>query len=286
MLAQRIRKGEHLFESQSVAAKKRTLDMTVASMFGQLVQGSVSSNAALERSREGYRPSPAAQRAPSQLAHWSQRLTQQTELATARQIAGLSDAELAALAGEFALSPRHKRTDKMRFAGPAGVVAFGAGLLGLMLQDASLGIAGRGMLSAFEVICLAGLLGGLVAVAFATMKAFSLTSVELAHGQVGLFSGVLDEQHPWLYKTFLLMRNRAAQEYRDTVLRDRGVLRGVDCVLMREIARADEERVMTLTARAVAQQVQQVDTEQSRIADMAHAEPRLTLVETNLSAAA
>lgn len=254
--------------------------MTVASMFGQLAQGSLSSNTALERSREGYRPSAPALADPAQMAHWSKRLTQQTELATARQIAGLSDAELASLANEFALSPRHKRTDKMRFAGPAGVAAFGAGLLGLMLQDASLGIAGRGMLSAFEVICLAGLLGGLVAVALATMKAFSLTSVELAHGQVGLYAGVLDEQHPWLYKTYLLMRNRAAQEYREGVLRHRGVLRGVDCILMREIARADEERVMTLTARSVAQQVQDV------AAEAVHAEPRLTLVETNVSAAA
>jgi hypothetical protein len=112
------------------------------------------------------------------------------------------------------------------------------------------------------------------------MKAFSLTSVELAHGQVGLYAGVLDEQHPWLYKTYLLMRNRAAQEYREGVLRQRGVLRGVDCILMREIARADEERVMTLTARSVAQQVQDV------AAEAVHAEPRLTLVETNVSAAA
>ena len=260
--------------------------MTVASMFGQLAQGSLSSNTALERSREGYRPIAQAQPAPAQMAHWSRRLTQQTELATARQIAGLSDLELASLAREFALSPRHKRTDKMRFAGPAGVVAFGAGLLGLMLQDASLGIAGRGMLSAFEVICLAGLLGGLVAVAIATMKAFSLTSVELAHGQVGLYAGVLDEQHPWLYKTYLLMRNRAALEYRETVLRQRGVLRGVDCVLMREIARADEERVMTLTARGVAQQVQDAGAAAPQDQALAHAEPRLTLVETNLSAAA
>ncbi len=260
--------------------------MTVASMFGQLAQGSVSSSAALERSREGYRPTAAEQHATAQLARWSQRLTQQTELATARQIAGLPDAELAALAREFALSPRHKRTDRMRFVGPAGVVGFGAGLLGLMLQDASLGIAGRGMLSAFEVICLSGLLGGLIAVALATVKAFSLTSVELAHGQVGLFAGVLDEQHPWLYKTFLLLRNRAALAYHDTVLRERGVLRGVDCVLMREIARADEERVMTLTAQAVARQVQQPESRARRSTDAGHTEPRLTLVETNLSAAA
>jgi hypothetical protein len=255
--------------------------MTVASMFGQLAQGSLTSNAALKRSREGYRPSVAAQHGPAQMARWSERLTQQSELATARQIAGLSDAELATLTTEFTLSPRYRRTDKMRFAAPLGVAGFVAGLLGLMLQEASLGAAGRGMLSAFEVICLASLLAGLVGVAFATMKAFSLTSIELAFGQVGLYAGVLDEQHPWLYKTYLLMRNDAARGYRDTVLAGRGVLRGVDCLLMREIARADEERVMTLTARAVAEQVQHRSSAGCRTA-----ESRLTLVDSSLSAAA
>lgn len=262
-------------------------EMTVASTFGQLTQGSFTSEAAVERSREGYRPKVGAvRRGQAQMALWSERLTRQGELVTARQIAGLGDAELAALATEFALSPRYRRTDKMRFAAPAGIAAFAAGLLGLMLQDASLGAAGRGMLSAFEVLCLGSLLGGLVTVAFATMKAFSLTSVQLAYGQAGLHAGVLDEQHPWLYKTFLLMRNAAAQEYRDCVLRDRGVLRGVDCVLMREIAHADEERVMTLTARAVFEQVQGHAAVVQRTHDTGHIEPRLTLVDTSAISAA
>jgi hypothetical protein len=263
--------------------------MTVASMFGQLVQGSITSQAALERSNEGYRPQPATAGARAQMARWSQRLTRQGELATARQIAGLSDTELAALAGEFALSPRYKRSDAMRFATPLGVAVFAAGLMGLMLQESSLGAAGRGVLSAFETICLTSLLGGLIAVALGTMKAFSLTSVELAHGQVGLYAGVLDEQHPWLYKAYLLMRNASAKSYRDTVLRERGVLRGVDCVLMREIARADEERVMTLTARGVAEQVQGCGDVAAHGRDgheAARCEPRLTLVEPSLSAAA
>jgi hypothetical protein len=218
------------------------------------------------------------------MAHWSQRLTQQTELVTVRQIAGLSDAELAALAAEFTLSPRYRRIDMMRFATPLGVTTFGTGLAGLTLQAASLGAAGRGMLSAFEMICLAGVVGGLVLVALGTMKAFSLTSVELAYGRVGLYAGMLDEQHPWLYKAYLLMRNRAAQAYRETVLRERGVLRGVDCVLMLEIARVDEEGVMTLTARAVAEQIQ--DCGGATGAGGVTAEPHLTLVEPSLSAAA
>jgi hypothetical protein len=255
--------------------------MTVASMFGQLVQGSLASPAALAHSREGYQPEPRAS-VQAQVERWSLRMTRQPELEVAREIAGLTDDELAALSREFTLSPKRRRTDLMRFAMPAGVLMFGAGLLGLMLQDASLGAAGRGVLSAFEVICLGGLVSGLIAVALATMKSFSLTSVDLAYGHLGLYAGILDEQHPWLYKAYLLTRNGAADEYRESVLRDRGALRGVDCVLMREIARADEERVMTLTARGVAEQLQARSTAPSH----ADGEPRLTLVEPMLNAAA
>ena len=255
--------------------------MTVASMFGQLVQGSGASPASPERAREGQRSGAAADAGRPHLNHWSERLARQPELATAREVAGLSDAELAALASEFALSPRRRRTDLMRFASPFGAFVFAAGLAGLMLQDASLGAAGRGVLSAFEVICLGSLVSGLVAVALGTMKAFSLTSLDLAYGHLGLYVGVLDEQHPWLYKTLLLMRNEAAQAYRDRVLQQRGVLRGVDCVLMREIARADEERVMTLTARDVAAQVQALPQ-----AALRAAEPRLVRVDGAAASAA
>ena len=82
------------------------------------------------------------------------------------------------------------------------------------------------------------------------------------------------------------MRNAAAQEYRDCVLRDRGVLRGVDCVLMREIAHADEERVMTLTARAVFEAVQGHAAGGQRTHDAGHIEPRLTLVDKSAISAA
>ena len=258
--------------------------MTVASMFGQLIPGSITGKADPERAREGERCSDPAESARAQMTHWSHRMTRQPELATAREIAGLSDAELAALAGEFTLSPRRKRTDATRFATPFGVVVFAAGLAGLMLQEASLGAAGRGVLSAFEVICLGSLVVGLVAVALGTMKAFSLTSVDLAYAHLGVYTGVIDEQHPFLYKTYLLMRNSAAQAYRDRVLMTRGVLRGVDYVLMREIARADEERVMTLTARDVSALVQAAPAAPQRGAG-AH-EPRLVLVDAGTTAAA
>jgi hypothetical protein len=81
--------------------------------------------------------------------------------------------------------------------------------------------------------------------------------VEVAYGNVGLYVGALDAQHPWLYKTYLVMRNEAANRYRQRVLAQRGCLRGADYVLMREIARVDEVSVMTQTASAVTAQVQQ-----------------------------
>jgi hypothetical protein len=257
----------------------REIPMTVASMFGQLVPNSTTP---LERARtpEGER---AAQGRGS-MNRLSERLARQPELSTAREVAGLSDTELAALATEFTLSPKRRRTDLMRFASPFGALVFGVGLAGLMLQDASLGAAGRGVLSAFELICLGSLVVGLVAVALGTMKAFSLTSVDLAYGHLGHYVGVLDEQHPWLYKTYLLMRNDAARAYRDRVLQQRGALRGVDCVLMREIARADEERVMTLTARDVATQVQALPAAGAAPRGAA-GEPRLVLVDSAVSAA-
>jgi hypothetical protein len=250
-------------------------------MFGQLVQGSSNRKVA---SRDEERPTPPAQDAQAQMARWSHRMTRQPELASAREIAGLSDAELAALSVEFTLSPRRKRTDVARFSTPFGVIVFAAGLAGLMLQEASLGAAGRGVLSAFEIICLGSLVAGLVAVALGTMKVFSLTSVDAAYAHLGVYAGVIDEQHPFLYKTYLLMRNSAAQAYRDAVLAKRGALRGVDYVLMREIARADEERVMTQTARDVAAIVQLAPVASQRAC--ASVEPRLVLVDAGVSAAA
>jgi hypothetical protein len=258
--------------------------MTVASMFGQLVQGSLGGEASLKRSRQDNRQGAPAEAGRVRMGHLSERMARQPELSTAREIAGLSDAELSALSSEFTLSPRRRRTDAMRFATPLGVLVFGAGLAGLMLQEASLGAAGRGVLSAFEVICLGSLVFGLVAVALGTMKAFSMTSVDLAYGHLGLYATVLDEQHPWLYKTFLLMRNGAAQAYRDRVLQQRGALRGVDSVLMREIARADEERVMTLTAREVATQVQASPAAATMVRSTGPAEPRLVLVDAGAAA--
>ncbi len=254
--------------------------MTVASMFGQLVQGSTAAPAGRERAAADERGTHARR----DMNRLSERLARQPELSTAREVAGLSDAELGALATEFTLSPRRRRTDLMRFASPFGALVFAAGLAGLMLQDASLGAAGRGVLSAFELICLASLVTGLVAVALGTMKAFSLTSVDLAYGHLGHYVGVLDDQHPWLYKTFLLMRNDAARAYRERVLQQRGVLRGVDCILMREIARADEERVMTLTARDVATQVQALPAA-GGATRAAPVEPRLVLVDSAVNAA-
>ena len=90
------------------------------------------------------------------------------------------------------------------------------------------------------------------------LSAFKAMPAELAYGRVGLYVGPLNEQHPWLYDTLLLMRNAAAETYRRRTLRERGPLRGLDCLMMREIARAEQGLATTETARRVAEEVQQL----------------------------
>ena len=88
------------------------------------------------------------------------------------------------------------------------------------------------------------------------LSAFGTLHLELCHGTTGLYFGRLDEQHPWLFKTMNLTHHPAAEEYRQRVLRERGWLRGVDYVMMKEIVRMQEALEQTLPTRAVAEKIQ------------------------------
>lgn len=225
------------------------------SVLENLFHWSLLSDSSLMQAREGYRPTPAAVTAAMEFAQRTERMSTQSDIVAAREIAGLPEESLSALATEFAHAPRRRRTDRLRLAIPTGVMLFAAGLFGLLLNSGMPAPAG-GALSELQMLSMACLGAGVIAGAVGALAAFSLMSLDVAYGKVGLYVGLLNEQHPWLYKTVLVMRNPAAQEYRLRVLSERGVLRGVDYVLMREIARADEAQVMTQTARAVAEQVQ------------------------------
>lgn len=225
------------------------------SVLDNLFHWSLLSESTLMQAREGYKPTPAAANAAMEFAQRTERMSTQSDIVAAREIAGLPEDSLSALATEFAHAPRRRRTDRLRLAIPSGVMLFAAGLFGLLLNG-GMPMPASGSLSDLQLLSSACLAAGVIAGAVGALAAFSLMSIDVAYGKVGLYVGLLNEQHPWLYKTVLVMRNPAAQEYRLRVLAERGVLRGVDYVLMREIARADEAQVMTQTARAVAEQVQ------------------------------
>ena len=225
------------------------------SVLDNLFHWSLLSDSTLMQAREGYKPTPAAQNAAIEFAQRTERMSTQSDIVAAREIAGLPEESLSALATEFAHAPRRRRTDRLRLAIPSGVMLLAAGLFGLLLNS-GMPMHASGSLSDLQLLSSACLAAGVIAIAVGALAAFSLMSIDVAYGKVGLYVGLLNEQHPWLYKTVLVMRNPAAQDYRLRVLAERGVLRGVDYVLMREIARADEAQVMTQTARAVAEQIQ------------------------------
>ena len=225
------------------------------SVLDNLFHWSLLSDSTLMQAREGYKPTPAAVNVAMEFDQRTERMSTQSDIVAAREIAGLPEESLSALATEFAHAPRRRRTDRLRLAIPSGVMLLAAGLFGLLLNS-GMPMHASGSLSDLQLLSSACLAAGVIAIAVGALAAFSLMSIDVAYGKVGLYVGLLNEQHPWLYKTVLVMRNPAAQEYRLRVLAERGVLRGVDYVLMREIARADEAQVMTQTARAVAEQIQ------------------------------
>jgi hypothetical protein len=189
-------------------------------------------------------------------AQWTERVSAQPYVVTARELSGLSNENLAALATEFEQVPRPKY--RWRLAIPAGVgaLAFGSLLLGLGQLD-----QGPSGLSALTITgALVAVAGGL-SLAAGLLLSFRSVPLDQAYGVVGLYVGELNEQHPWLYKTYLLTNNEAAEAYRLRVLRERGVLRGVDYVMMAEIATAHENVELTQTARTMRERVQGLPAE-------------------------
>jgi hypothetical protein len=205
-------------------------------------------------SRERYRPSPPARTPEAAAAYWTERIAGLSDLAASRELAGLSDEELSALALEYERTPHRKRTDVLRHAYVASALLALAGT-GLALVEAtspgpavalSPFIQGAGVcfVSAFLAVC-AGALSSL-----------RLVPIEAAYGKLGLSVGLLNEQHPWLYRAYVVLRNPAALNYRDKVLRERGPVRGMDYVMMCEIAEIHAKMELTQNARAVASAVQ------------------------------
>ena len=204
--------------------------------------------------RLNYRPSGATPSARKAFAQWTERIVGLPDGVAARELAGLTDEQLQAMALDFEKAPRRKRTDVFRFsfaiAALLAMIGAGFAIAEVTVPAQAVGrphyLAGAGAFlgAAFIALC-AGVLSG-----------FRLVPTEAAYARLGLFVGLLNEQHPWLYNTYFVLRNPAAIAYRDRVLRERGPVRGFDFVLMRQIAELHEKMELTHNARAVAAAVQ------------------------------
>lgn len=223
----------------------------------QILCGSFISTERLMQAREFYGPRRHALPIEAEYARWTQRLAVQGELGAARELASLTDEQLAALEAEFMRCPTRLRTDRMRFAMPVGIALMALGCIGLAFDR----WAGHGVATGYSAsqalsIVMIGL--GLLALAAGALAAFSMLHLDLSHGTTGLYAGRLDEQHPWIYKTASLLPIAPAEEYRQAVLRERGPLRGLDYIIMRELVEAHRVLESTRSTRSVAEQIQHV----------------------------
>ena len=150
---------------------------------------------------------------------------------------------------EFMRCPVRPRSARVRQAVPAGLALASLGGVGLLLQGLVGGL-GAGAQPAMQMVAATCLLIGLVVLAVGFLSAFGTLHLELCHGTTGLYFGKLDEQHPWVHKTMALTHYPAADEYRQRVLRERGWLRGVDYVMMKEIVRVQDALEQALPTRA------------------------------------
>jgi hypothetical protein len=242
------------------------------SLLKQIIDGSVLSSERLMRHRHFY--SPADKGVPAQLAfaRWTQRVAVTSELESARELAGLSDAELRELEAEFIRCPMRPQARWVRQSIFLGTVLIVLAALGLSLQAlTNLGDTATRTLQAASIACL---LAGLAPLGAGLISAFSVLDLDLGHGTTGLYVGALDEQHPWLYNALALTKHDVAEEYRQRTLVDRGALRGADYVMMRKLVEGQVALQRVRPARALAEQLQRLP---ATVACPVH-EPRLVRV--------
>jgi hypothetical protein len=224
------------------------------SLLNQLVDGSILSRERLMRARAFYAPTARKAGAELEYARWVQRVSVTSALVGARELAGLSDAELAALEAEFVRCPMRPQVQWVRHAIVVGAALMALAALGLLWQAlASLGDPASRIVQAASV---ASLLAGLIPLGAGLLAAFSGLHLDVSHGTTGLYVGTLDEQHPWLYAATGLMRHDMAEDYRQRTLLERGPLRGADYVMMSELVRTQEALERVRPARMLAEQLQ------------------------------
>ncbi|MEO7335522.1 MAG: hypothetical protein ABIV63_02985 [Caldimonas sp.] len=209
----------------------------------------------LMQAREHYTPVGAPLTADASFTRWTQRVSVQSELGSAREIASLSDDDMSAMEAEFLRCPNRQRPARVRLAIPLGAAVTGLGVIGLLAHSlvGSFGSSAQPIVQTIGATCF---LVGVAILAIGFLWAFGNLHLEVSHGTTGLYFGRLDEHHPWLSKALSLGHHPAAEEYRQRVLRERGWLRGVDVVLMKEIVRVQDALDQTMPARQMAEKVQ------------------------------
>ena len=219
----------------------------------RILDGLLVSRERLMQAREFYSPAPRTLPADRSFAKWTERVSVQSELGSAREMAGLSNTELDALEAEFVRCPTRPRPAWVREAVLAGVILLVLASAGLMM----LGLTELGDVASrtLQALSAAALLLGLVPLSIGLLTSFSVLHLELSYG-TGLYVGKLDEQHPWLYKATALIRHETAEDYRRQTIVERGPLRGMDYVLMREMVRVQESLEQIGPARSVSEQLQ------------------------------
>jgi hypothetical protein len=211
------------------------------------------------------------------LVEWAERALLQSEIVSARELAGLPDAELTHLENEFFRCRTRPRPAWQRDALPLGIAslllagcAFAAPEHLVRVSDFAaqiLRIAGAGLL----VI-------GVLALAARYLASFTGAPLDRAYGTLGLYVSELQDRHPWLYETLGVARHEAADEYRCKVLNERGLLRGADYVLMCEIVRVHEALDRARPANFVVEALQLLPAPPPPAEDGGTAEPRLVPV--------
>jgi hypothetical protein len=219
-----------------------------------LRDGSLLGRERLMQAREHYAPSRTAIPAGAEFARWAHRISVQSECGSAREMAGLADSKLEALESEFIRCPTRPRSAVARHSLWVGALLIALACTGFGIGNLR-GVE-AGVIRALTDLGPGLLLVGVACIAISGLSAFSALHVDLAHGTTGLYVGMLDEQHPWLYKTTGLLRSEAAESYRKSVLKERGPLRGLDYVLMRELVNTHDSIAQLRPARTVAEQLQ------------------------------
>lgn len=189
----------------------------------------------------------AKQPCASSLEDWARRISVQPEIVVTRELAGLGEEQLHGLEEAFRQRPRWSLARAWRWLVGTGLGLLAGSVAGLewARHDAQYLVPALVLMGVAVLVAGAG---GVLSLAHQPVQAGYL--------KAGLCASVLDEQHPWLYRTLLLMRDPGAEAYRQKVLRERGKLRGVDYLMMREIASVSESLALTQPARSVFERVQ------------------------------